>query len=145
MVRCMRPAFARLCSMVATRGDQRNTECSGSTLMNMPWSFGAVTLKIWTKHPQLHWVLQKLDIKDITSVLRWRHLSWHGHVQRATSCIKSITNFPLPSTRKKGRPWKTRSECVKTDVNMCGLAGVDPPDRDVWRAGVWHSLVLPTP
>ena len=57
------------------------------------------------------------------------------HVQKVTSYIKSITNFPLPGTRKKGRPGKTWSECVKTDVDMCGLAGIDPLDRDAWRAG----------
>ena len=65
----------------------------------------------------------------------------NGHVQRATYCIKSITNFQIPSTRKKGRPQKTWSECVKIDVNESGLAGVDPLDRDAWRAGVQHSLV----
>ena len=61
------------------------------------------------------------------------------------SCIKSITKFPPPSTRKKGRPPKTWSECVKTDVNKCGLAVIDPLDRDAGRAVVGHSLVLPGP
>ena len=42
-------------------------------------------------------------------------------------------------------PWKTWSEYVKTDVNECGLAGIDPLDRDAWRAGIQHNLVLPTP
>ena len=88
---------------------------------------------------------QKLDIEDITLVLRCQQLRWYGHVQRTTSCIKSVPNFNIPGTRKKGRPWKTWSECAKTDVNMCGLAGVDPLDRDAWRISVWHSLVLPIP
>ena len=90
-------------------------------------------------------LLQKLDIKDITLVLRCRRLRWYGHVQRATSFIISIKNFQMPCTRKKGRPRKTWFECVNTDVNKCGLASVDPFDRDAWRAGVRHSLVLPTP
>ena len=88
-------------------------------------------------------LLQKLGTEDITSVLRCRRFRCYGQVQRATSCIKSITKLPLPSTRKKGRPQKTWSECVKTDVNMYGLAGVDPLDRDAWIAGVRHSLLLP--
>ena len=33
---------------------------------------------------------------------------------------------------------------VLNDVGDCGLSGVDPQDRDAWRAGVWCSLVLPT-
>ena len=41
----------------------------------------------------------------------YRSLRFNGHVQQATYCIKSITNFPLSSTRKKGRPHKTWSEC----------------------------------
>ena len=61
------------------------------------------------------------------------------------SCTKSITNFQLPDTRKEGRPCQTWSECVKTDGDKCGLASVDPIDRDAWRADVRHSLVLPTP
>ena len=106
---------------------------------------GSVASKTETKHPQLHYDRNLLDIKDVTSVLRRWRLRWYGHVQLATSFIKSITNFQIPGTRKKGRPRKTWSECVKTDVNNCGLAGIDPLDRDAWRAGVRHSLVLPTP
>ena len=88
-------------------------------------------------------LLQRLDIEDITSVLRCRRLRWY--VKRATSYIKCISNFQIPSTGKKGRPRKTWSECMKADVKKCGLAGVDPLDRDVWRVGVRHSLMLPTP
>ena len=49
-------------------------------------------------------LLQKLDIEDIMSVVRCRRLRWYGHIQRATSCIKSITTFLIPGSRKKGRP-----------------------------------------
>ena len=86
-------------------------------------------LDLWhqrqTKHPPAS-LLQKCGIEDITLVLRCRRLRWYGHVlQRAMSSIKSITNFPIPSTRKQGRPQKTWSECIKIDVNKCGLAGVE--------------------
>ena len=90
-------------------------------------------------------LLQKLGIKDILAVLRSGRLRWYGHVQRATSCIKSITDLPLPGPRRPGRPRKTWSECIKNDIRDCGLAHTDPLDRDSWRAGVRHSLVLPTP
>ena len=90
-------------------------------------------------------LLLKLGIEDITSVLYCQWLRWYGHVQWATSCIKHITNFQLPGTRKKGRPRKTWSECVKTDIGKCALASISPLNRDFWRTGAWHSLVLPTP
>ena len=104
----------------------------------------ALTSKHLTQDPWQGVLLQKLGIEDITWVLHCRRLRRYGHVQRATSCIKTITNFQIPGTRKKGRHWKTWSECVKADVNECGLAGVDPLDRDAWRASVRNSLVLPT-
>ena len=90
-------------------------------------------------------LLQKIRIEDITPVLRSRRLNWYGHVQRATSCINSITNFPIPGTRKQGKPSKTWSGCVKTGVSNCGLAGVDPQGRDAWTVSVRHGLVQPTP
>ena len=78
---------------------------------------------------------QKLGIEHITSVLGCRWLRWCGHVQLATSCIKSITNIQIPGTRKEGRPRKTSSDCVQTDVNECGQAGIDPFDWDAWSDG----------
>ena len=90
-------------------------------------------------------LLQKLGIKDITAVLRSGRLRWYGHVQRAMSRIKSVTDLPLPGPRGKGRPRKTWSECVKTDISDCGLTGVDPQDRNAWRVSVRHSLVLLNP
>ena len=135
VARCTRPAFVQLCSMVAKLGDQRDPP------------------ELWLRqndHVIIHWICgnkdrdetpstslqQKLDIKDITLVLRCQQLRWYGHGQQATSSTKSITNFQIFGTRKKGRPRKTWSGCVKTDVNECGLPGIDPLDRDAWRAGV---------
>ena len=62
---------------------------------------------------------QKLDLDEITAVLRTRRLRWYGHVQRATSCINSITRLELPGTRDRGRPRKTWSACVKNDMTTC--------------------------
>ena len=58
--------------------------------------------------------------------------------------INTVIKF-VRIEKKNSLHWKTWSECVKMVVNKCGLAGVDPLDRDAWRAGVRHSLVLPTP
>ena len=45
-------------------------------------------------------------------------------------------DFPIPGTKKKWRPRNKWSECAKTDIIKCGLTGIDPLDRDAWRAGV---------
>ena len=118
----------------------------------------------WPKETEMRPCYDSLDLWHQRQ--RWNTLSftttetWHrGHYigpslsmtqmvwpcKRATCCIKSITNFPLSGTRKKGRPRKTWSECVKTDIDKCGLASISPLNRDSWRTGAWHSLVQPTP
>jgi len=58
---------------------------------------------------------QKLDLDEITAVVRTRRLRWYGHVQRATSCISSITRLGLPGTRDRGRPRKTWSARVRNE------------------------------
>ena len=87
---------------------------------------------------------QKLDLDEITAV-RTRRLRWYGHVQRATSCINSITRLELPGTRDRGRPRKTWFACVKNDMTICNLDRVNPLDRNSWRTSVRRCQVLPTP
>ena len=84
------------------------------------------------------------NIDEITAVLRTRRLRWYGHVQRATSCINSITRLGLPGTRNRGRPRKTWSACVRNDMTICNLDGVNPLDRNSWRTSVRRCQVLPT-
>ena len=90
-------------------------------------------------------LLLKLGIEDITLVLCCRWLRWYGHVKRSMPSIKYFTKFPLPGKRKKGSPRNTLSECVTPYVDRCGLASVDPLDRDAWRASVGHNMMLLTP
>ena len=52
----------------------------------------------------------------------------------------------IPSARRRGRPKKTWSERVKTDMKMCSLGSIDPLNREAWGLGVRHSShLLPTP
>ena len=85
-------------------------------------------------------LLQKLGIVDISQRLRWAR-----RVQRATSCIKSVTDLAIPGTRGRGKPGKIWSECVKNDVRESDPSGIDPQDRDARKDGVRRCLVLPTP
>ena len=88
---------------------------------------------------------RKLDVDEITAVLRTQRLGWCGHVRRATSCINSIARLGVPGTRGRGRPGETWSACVGNDMTVCSLDGVGPLDRSSWRAGVRRCQVLPTP
>ena len=87
-----------------------------------------------------------LGVQEVTAALRTRRLRWYGHVERSSSCINSITSMTIPSARRRGRPKKTWSECVKTDMKMCSLGSIDPLNREAWGLGVRHSShLLPTP
>ena len=87
-----------------------------------------------------------LGVQEVTAALRTRCLRWYGHVARSSSCINSITSMTIPSARRRGRPKKTWSECVTTDMKMCSLGSMDPLNREAWGLGVRHSSrLLPTP
>ena len=87
-----------------------------------------------------------LGVQKVTAALRTRCLIWYGHVARSSSCINSITSMTIPSARRRGRPKKTWSECVKADMKMCSLGSIDPLNRESWGLGVRHSSqLLPTP
>ena len=86
---------------------------------------------------------QKLDIDEITAVLRTRRLRWYGHVQRATSCINSITRLGVPGTRNRGRPRKTWSACVRNDMTICNLDGVwRNPDCNDGRRSAEDRIIV---
>ena len=87
-----------------------------------------------------------LGVQEVTAALCTRRLRWYGHVARSSSCINSITSMTIPSPRRRGRPKKTWSECVKADMKMCSLGSIDPLKREAWGLGVRHSNhLLPTP
>ena len=111
--RCKKPYFAQACPMVTEHGTPLT--CSSSTTRIMPWSAQSVASKPETKHFQLH-CYSNWEFGDITAVLHSRQLRWYGNVQRTTSRIKTVTDFPIPA-RGRGRPRKTWSEFVKIGVS----------------------------
>ena len=90
-------------------------------------------------------LLHKLGICDIVTVLRKRRLNWYGHVQRATSSIKTVSAVRVPGGNRRGRPRKSWKECVQGDLKTLGLSEEAAQDRDAWRLAVRRSLVAPTP
>ena len=40
------------------------------------------------------------------------------------------------SARRRGRPKKTWSECVKADMKMCSLGSINPLNKEAWGLGV---------
>ena len=75
----------------------------------------------------------KLGIQEVAVALRTKRLRWYGHVARASSWTNSITSIAIPGPRGHGRPRKSWSECVKTDVEVCNLEGINPQNSfEIW-------------
>ena len=92
-------------------------------------------------------LLEKLGLADITTVLCCGRLRWAGHVEHApcNTGIGMVGNLVVPGNRGRGRPRKTRDECVKTDIRDCGMSAVDPQAREAWQAAVRLCRVGTTP
>jgi len=59
--------------------------------------------------------------------------------------VPTPLNMDIPSARGRGRPRKSWSDCIKTDLSVCGMGNTSPHNRDGWRAGVRRSSrLLPT-
>ena len=67
--------------------------------------------------------------KSVYVLPYYMRLRWFGHVALSSSCINSITSMTIPSARRRGRPKKTWSECVKADMKMCSLGSINPLNR----------------
>ena len=78
----------------------------------------------------------KLGVQEVAVALRTKHLRWYGHAAHACSWTNSITSIATPGPRGRGRPRKSWSECVKADVDVCNLEGIDHQNREAWRSGV---------
>ena len=78
----------------------------------------------------------KKGIQEVAVALRTKRLRWYGHVARASSWTNSITSIAIPGPRGRWRPRKSWSECVKADVEVFNLEGIDPQNREAWRSGV---------
>ena len=114
----------------------------------------------------LRWILQNLtnEKSTLVQVMVWcclatshylsqswpRYMAPYGittpHKELSSKLVNKETCIAIQTSTHwgKGRPRKTWSECVKTDISDYGLTGVDPQDRDAWRASIRCSLVLPT-
>ena len=59
-------------------------------------------LDLWHQSPRqnpLSSTTTEIGIEDITAFLHSRGFRWYGHIQRATSCIKSVIGFLIPTIR----------------------------------------------
>ena len=83
----------------------------------------------------------KLGIQEVAVALRTKRLRWYGHVSCASSWTNLITST-IPGLRGRGRPMKSWSECVKADVDVCKVEGIDLQNREALRSDVRRTSQL---
>ena len=134
--------------------------CIGSALLhgNETWAPKAPDLQRLRRNDRaiIHWICSaklhdevpmetlytKLRIQEVAVVLRTKGLRWCGHAACASCWTNSITSIAIPCPRGRGRPMKSWSECVKADVNVCNLEGINLQNREAWRSGVRRTSQL---
>ena len=73
----------------------------------------------------------------------WPQPDPHAKIkQEAINIGYSIIGITIPGPRGHGRPRKSWSECVKADVDVCNLEGIDPQNREALRSGVRRTSQL---
>ena len=96
-------------------------------------------------YPSMDELHAKLGICDLAILVRERRLRWFGHVMRSNGEINRVRSRPVPGRKGPGRPKKTWEECVKQDLQVCGLSEAGTQDRLLWRSSVKNSRQEPTP
>ena len=56
--------------------------------------------------------------------------------KEADDWVSKCRNLVVAGGVKKGRPRKTWMECVKEDIEECGLKKEDAQDRSLWRRSI---------
>ena len=86
----------------------------------------------------------KLGLCDIADQVRERRLRWFGHVMRSSGEINRVRTRPISGKKGPARATKTWAQCVKNDLEACGLTEDLTQDRDVWRSSVRNRRLEPT-
>ena len=87
--------------------------------------------KTMTNHPYLTYFRN--------STLRILRQSDGQHVCPLLNLSQTYQSLAPDGKRSLEKTW---SVYMMTDVRQCGLFGVDPHDRDAWKAGAWCSRKL---
>ena len=79
----------------------------------------------------------RVGVVNIKVMIIQSRLRWCGHFMRGdiNSQIREVMEVEITGKRKTGRPGKLWEECVKKDLERCGLKRrEDAYDRRKWRA-----------
>ncbi len=83
-------------------------------------------------------VRRMLDVDPIRQVLQRNRLRWFGHVERKKEDdgVKRAQNLVVDGRRPRGRPRKTWTDVVKSDMKERNMTRELAHDRTAWRAAV---------
>ena len=76
-----------------------------------------------------------LGLESVSLMIKKSRLKWFGHVERKddNDWLKHRITWAVKGIRQRGRPKKTRWDCVKNDMESLGLFQKDVQSRNKWR------------
>ena len=87
----------------------------------------------------------RLDLCDLSVVVRERRLRWFGHVMRSSGAINWVRQLKPDGYRPPGGSKNTWYGCVKKDLVACGLSEATTSNRNAWRAAIRSCRLEHTP
>ena len=90
-------------------------------------------------------LLARMQLDDLTKVIRTRRLRWHGHAERSDGWIKRVQKLSPTGGRGPGRPKKTWTEVIDMDRQALGLTETHPSDRKAWSGRLRSAVRLDPP
>ena len=81
-------------------------------------------------------ISRRRDLKDILVVVRKSIIAWFGHVYRREEDdqLSRVKLVEAPDRRPRGRPKKSRMECVRGDLKSADVSETVAGNRAEWRA-----------
>ena len=85
-------------------------------------------------------LLAKLELEDLSLILRERGLRWFGHVECSNGAIRTACDIQIDGRWGAGRPKLTWKKLTEKDCREWKLRTVVPQEWSTWRSGVRFAM-----
>ena len=85
-------------------------------------------------------LLAKLELEDLSLILRERRLRWFGHVECSSGAIRTACDIQIDGRWGAGRPKLTYMKLTEKDCREWKLRTVVPQEWSTWRSGVRFAM-----
>ena len=99
------------------------------------WLDGCARLSWMNEITEKNWKKELLELQSVSLMIKKSRLRCFGHVEQKddNAGVKWFTTWEVEGIRQRGRPKKTRCNCVKNDMESLGLSQKAVQFRNKWR------------